>query len=184
MPPKRKPLQCRHIFTDGHRCGSPALRREDFCYFHHTTRRPADPGLVLAKNRRTPFLLPLPEDRSAIQLSIGEILRRIAGNQIDSRRAALLLYGLQTASANLGRTPPVARDSQQVDEIVSDPHLGALAPVARVGETVGAPWSLAQFFKERLDDERAEKGLPPLPHRPENDDDFDSTPPSLPGGDA
>ena len=48
--PKR--FQCRHIFTDGHRCGSPTLlvethdatlpdrTHEDFCYYHHTTRRP------------------------------------------------------------------------------------------------------------------------------------------------
>ncbi len=181
MPPQRKQLQCRHIFTDGHRCGSPALRREDFCYYHHTTRRPMDPGLILAKSRRTPFSLPLPEDRSAIQFSIGEILRRIAGNQIDSRRAALLLYGLQTASANIGRTPPVARDSEQVDDIVHDPALGTLATVARVGETVGAPWSIAQFFKERLDAERAEKGLPPLPDLPGSPEDAsDFTPPSLP----
>ncbi|RSL15183.1 hypothetical protein EDE15_0661 [Edaphobacter aggregans] len=35
--PKR--YQCRHIFTDGHSCGSPCLRHEDFCYYHHTTRR-------------------------------------------------------------------------------------------------------------------------------------------------
>ena len=33
--------QCRHIFTDGHRCGSICLRGEPFCYYHHTTRKPA-----------------------------------------------------------------------------------------------------------------------------------------------
>ena len=34
--PKR--YRCRHIFIDGRRCGSPSLRREPFCYYHHTTR--------------------------------------------------------------------------------------------------------------------------------------------------
>ena len=29
--PKR--YQCRHIFTDGHRCGSPCLRGEELCYY-------------------------------------------------------------------------------------------------------------------------------------------------------
>ena len=33
-------FQCRHVFTDGRRCGSPALRTQNFCYFHHTSRRP------------------------------------------------------------------------------------------------------------------------------------------------
>ena len=27
-------FQCRHIFTDGHRCGSPCLRGEEFCFYH------------------------------------------------------------------------------------------------------------------------------------------------------
>ncbi len=48
--PKR--YQCRHIFTDGHRCGSPCLRHEDFCYYHHTTRRPVqDPRNSNGKRR-------------------------------------------------------------------------------------------------------------------------------------
>ena len=32
--------QCRHIFTDGHRCGSVSLRNEAFCYYHHNFRQP------------------------------------------------------------------------------------------------------------------------------------------------
>ena len=39
--PEPKKYYCRHIFTDGHRCGSPALRNQHFCYYHHATRRPA-----------------------------------------------------------------------------------------------------------------------------------------------
>ena len=39
---------CRHIFTDGHRCGSPSLTDELFCYYHHTTRKP----LANPKDRR------------------------------------------------------------------------------------------------------------------------------------
>jgi hypothetical protein len=90
--PETKQYQCRHIFTDGHRCGSPCLRREELCYYHHTTRKPiADPQQ--RRGRRSSFDLPLPEDRSAIQQSIGEVLRRIASNDIDPCRAGLLLYG-------------------------------------------------------------------------------------------
>jgi hypothetical protein len=28
--------RCRHIHAAGHQCGSPALRNEHFCYYHHT----------------------------------------------------------------------------------------------------------------------------------------------------
>jgi hypothetical protein len=34
--------ECRHIFTSGKKCQSPALKDQDFCYFHSNTRkRPA-----------------------------------------------------------------------------------------------------------------------------------------------
>jgi len=32
---------CHHTFPDDHRCGSPSLRGEAFCYFHHPNRPPA-----------------------------------------------------------------------------------------------------------------------------------------------
>ena len=55
----------------------------------------------------------MPEDRAAIQLSIGEILRRIARNQIDPRRAGLLLYGLQIASTNLPRQAKATSNTRE-----------------------------------------------------------------------
>jgi hypothetical protein len=154
-PTTTKQYQCRHIFTDGRRCASPCLRQEEFCYYHHTTRRPvADPRQ--RRSRRSTFDLPHPEDRSAIQSSIGEVLRRIASNEIDPRRAGLLLYGLQIASINLprptrstnqssyngrsrysGRTIRDEEDIPEttlVEEIVIDPKLGTIAPRAEVVE--------------------------------------------------
>src|ERR1700734_3403104 len=121
--------QCRHIFTDGRRCASPCLRQEEFCYYHHTTRQPvANP--TQRRSRRSTFDLPLPEDRSAIQSSIGQVLQRIASNDIDPRRAGLLLYGLQIASLNLPRdlAPSRATVAETVEEIILDPVLGTLAP--------------------------------------------------------
>jgi hypothetical protein len=125
--------QCRHIFTDGHRCGSICLRNEPFCYYHHTTRKPA-PRQSLGK--KSSFDLPLPEDRSAIQASIGIILQKIASNDLDPRRAGLLLYGLQIASLNL---PKQQRDQdedapEQVQEITTHPTLGDLAPESEIHE--------------------------------------------------
>ena len=31
---------CHHLFPDNHRCGSPSLRGEAFCFFHHPDRKP------------------------------------------------------------------------------------------------------------------------------------------------
>jgi hypothetical protein len=128
-------FRCRHIFTDGRRCQSPCLRREEFCYFHHTTRQPVGPPeLAARKARRAEFQMPIPEDRSAIQFAIGEVLQRIAANQLDPRRAGLLLYGLQIASLNLPRPQPAASRAEAeaaletVEEIVVDSELGTLAP--------------------------------------------------------
>ncbi len=148
--PDTKQYQCRHIFTDGHRCASPCLRQEEFCYYHHTTRKPvADPRQ--RRSRRSTFHLPLPEDRSAIQSSIGQVLQRIASNDIDPRRAGLLLYGLQIASLNLPKPQPNTQPatgsryptrspyepettSQTVEEITIDPALGILAPRTEIGK--------------------------------------------------
>jgi len=45
---------CHHIFPDGHRCGSPHLRHETLCYFHHPTR-------LFAPARRSRCFAPLPQ---------------------------------------------------------------------------------------------------------------------------
>jgi hypothetical protein len=161
-----KQYQCRHIFTDGHRCGSPCLRGEDLCYYHHTTRKPvANPQQ--RRGRRSTFDLPLPEDRSAIQHSIGEVLRRIAANDIDPRRAGLLLYGLQIASLNLPKQQNTQRNTrpepiETVEEIIIDPTLGVLAPRAEVGEAENLK-SPVTLLLERMMQSDQEETTPPKP---------------------
>ena len=132
--PEPKRFQCRHIHTSGQRCGSPCLRQEQFCYYHHTTRRPAT-NPRSRRSRQSGFTLPLPEDRSAIQASIGEILRRIAANELDTRRAGLLLYGLQIASLNLPKPVENAHPAALVEEVITDPQLGTIAPQAELRAT-------------------------------------------------
>src|SRR5580704_14216803 len=151
-----KQYQCRHIFTDGHRCSSPCLRQEEFCYYHHTTRRPV--GNPKQRRRRcSTFHLPLPEDRSAIQASIGEVLQRIAANDIDPRRAGLLLYGLQIASLNLPKPQPTTKaEPPTVEEITLDPTLGILAPRTEVGKTEERKSSV-RLLIERMAREQQEK---------------------------
>jgi hypothetical protein len=112
---------CRHIKTNGERCGSPALRTNPFCYFHRnladchprppapdltpTIIHPMDPlrELQLAAIDASNLALPPLEDRESIQLAVSMIVGALARNQLDSARAGTLLYGLQVASANAVR---------------------------------------------------------------------------------
>ena len=134
---------CRHIFTDGRRCQSPVLRGaagpEHFCYYHHTTRRPIPTMELRARKNhracREPFHLPLVEDRSAIQHAIGEVIQKLAANEIDSRRASILLHGLRIATLNLPKQVPNPTPAPLVDEVVLDPDHGLLAPQAEEGTT-------------------------------------------------
>ncbi len=158
-----KQYQCRHIFTDGRRCASPCLRQEEFCYYHHTTRKPvADPRQ--RRSRSTNFQLPLPEDRFAIQSSIGEVLQRIASNDIDPRRAGLLLYGLQIASRNLAQSRPATKASvkrenpepETVEEIIIDPTLGVLAPRAEVSKPTARKSPITELIEKLIQDQQTE----------------------------
>ena len=148
-----KQYQCRHIFTDGHRCGSICLRGEPFCYYHHTTRKPA-PRQSLGS--RASFDLPLPEDRSAIQSAIGMVLQRIASNDLDPKRAGLLLYGLQIASLNLPKFQPLAKPAtelQTVEEITIDPTLGVLAPRTEVSGITKRKSPVAELIERIMQSE-------------------------------
>lgn len=107
-----KTRQCEHIRTNGEFCGSPALRGRNYCYFHLTyigrrlraerVRQKAaaygvDPSVV-------PLELPPLEDANAVQMALTQVIDAILHNRIDSKRAGLVLYALQTASSNLART--------------------------------------------------------------------------------
>ncbi len=155
-PATQPRLRCRHILTSGHRCQSPCLRGEEFCYFHHTTRRPIQ-NPRQRRARQAAFELPHPEDRTAIQTAIGHVLQRIAANDLDPRRAGLLLYGLQIASSNLPK--PTRSTSEQdddaqdtiqdtVQDIILHPTLGPLAPVAECKPTRHD--SLIRIFLDRM----------------------------------
>ena len=145
--PVQPRFQCRHIHASGHRCASPSLRQETFCYFHHATRKPiAQQDLQLRRGKQATFHMPEPEDRTAIQLAIGEVLRRIAANDIDPKRAGLLLYGLQIASSNLPK--PTSQLAETVEDMVEDEVHGPLAPVAEF-QSAGKEKSLADILMEQ-----------------------------------
>ena len=145
--------QCRHIQSSGHRCASPSLRRENFCYYHHSTRAAISKSEAQSRQGLRAVFTPLePDTRTAIQLNLGEIMRRLAAHELDPKRAGLLLYALQIAASNLPK--PVPQTVQTIEDIVDDDVHGPLAPVAEF-EAPGHEKSLEQILLEqwRKDDE-------------------------------
>jgi hypothetical protein len=95
---------CQHIKDDGKQCGSPALRRQKFCYHHQQSR---EKRLVINTNirrERWKITLPTLEDANSIQLGLVQVMRLLVRQQIDHPTATLLIAALQTASVNLKRT--------------------------------------------------------------------------------
>jgi hypothetical protein len=48
-----------------------------------------------------PLQIPAADDSASIQLALIQVLQALAANELDPRRAGLLLYGLQVASSNV-----------------------------------------------------------------------------------
>ena len=99
------PNRCQHLKINGTQCGSPALRRHRFCYFH---KRFQDERIQLSADRArrgvATFVLPVLEDADSVQITLMQVMRMLLSQQIDHKTASLLLYALQTASANLRLT--------------------------------------------------------------------------------
>jgi len=90
---------CNHVFEDGHQCGSPALRGERHCYFHHPSRKPVkDP---YARRSRRGFQITAPTNHQELMHVLNEVLQRLASNKLDVHRAGLILYNLQLTAQYL-----------------------------------------------------------------------------------
>jgi hypothetical protein len=95
---------CQHIKDDGAQCGSPALRRQKFCYHHTQSRQKRLEINANIRHERWNVTLSTLEDANSIQLGLVQVMRLLVTQQIDHRTAALMVYALQTASVNLKRT--------------------------------------------------------------------------------
>lgn len=91
--------QCTHIKADGIRCGSPALRGRSLCYFHHHPPDHRPKRQVRAVDVR------FPEDATAVQVSLYNVMVAIIDRRIGERRASQLLWALQIASSECALLP-------------------------------------------------------------------------------
>jgi hypothetical protein len=106
------PNRCQHLKINGTQCGSPALRRHRFCYFH---KRFQDERIQLSADRARRGVATL-EDANSIQIALMQVMRLLVSGQLDHKTASLLLYALQTASTNLRMT----RFSPSTNDVILD----------------------------------------------------------------
>jgi hypothetical protein len=109
---------CAHIKADGNICQAPNLKNEDYCYFHIASRDRIRRQREAAE-RNLPLQIPVLEDKQTIQLALGDVANALLSDRIDPRKAALVLYALQTASAN-ARDLDFVSDRQWYNEYSPD----------------------------------------------------------------
>ena len=94
--------RCQHVKMNGTQCGSPALRRRRLCFFHVHCQDQRK--RIASEFKQARFVVPVLEDANAVQMALMQVMQLLASGQMDHKTAGLMLYALQTASANLRNT--------------------------------------------------------------------------------
>lgn len=150
--------RCQHLKVNGTQCGSPALRRNRFCFFH---KRFQEEKIKLncdrARRGHATFILPVLEDADSIQVSLMQIMRLLLSGRIDRAQAGPILYALQTATLNLRSVTIEPRD---INDVVIDRNT--------IDQTCigGNQWNDEDFDDPEEDEEEEED---------DNDEDGDET---------
>ena len=154
--------RCQHLKVNGTQCGSPALRKQRFCYFHKDWRQKRLQINVNIRREQGVVTLPVLEDANSIQVALMQVMRLLLTAQIEHRTAGLLLYALQTASANLART---TFEPELPTRVVIDRAVVARRPIGATAWTIAKdreyddqdenkkdsqPESLAKILLERM----------------------------------
>jgi hypothetical protein len=108
--------RCQHIKVNGVQCGSPALRRKRFCYFHDNYRA-TQARLMEDRSEVRIVNFPLLEDANSVQVAVMHVIHLLGSGKMDTKVAGLILYALQTASANMKR---INFESGQPTDVVID----------------------------------------------------------------
>ncbi len=84
--------QCHHVKDDGLRCGSPALRGQDFCYHHDKVHNPR-----LLPGQKS-FQFGALEGSASLALLVRNILQSYHDGLLNERQTRMYLYGLSVAA--------------------------------------------------------------------------------------
>jgi hypothetical protein len=103
--------RCQWVRQDGTSCGSPQMKQHIYCFAH----------MQMAEARDLMLRLPPPEDPNAIQVGLMRIQKAVIEDTISMKKAGLLLYSMQLALTNVGRTTfGQAKDEEMVRETMSE----------------------------------------------------------------
>src|SRR6476646_4521280 len=121
--------RCVWIHEGGTVCKSPRMKNDIHCYAHYQMRR------ARAEN----LWLPALTDANAIQLAVMLVQRALIDDEISEKKAGLLLYSIQIAAANVGKTTFGQADEEMVTEIQSeddamDAHSEQMEKLKRIEE--------------------------------------------------
>jgi hypothetical protein len=103
--------RCRWVSQGGTSCGSPQMRNHIYCYAHRQ----------MMEARALALRLPALEDANAIQIGLMRIQKALVDDTISVKKAGLLLYSMQLAITNVGKTTfGQANDEELVMELVDE----------------------------------------------------------------
>jgi len=132
--------RCQHIKVNGTQCGSPARRNEPYCHYH----RENQPERVKVGGEGVgEVLVPVFEDAQSIQSVVRQVAMLVLGGKIENKKAGLVLYALQIASANLKR---METEKPRPVQVVVEAEKVAETPMGMT------PWSAKEGGHEVEDD--------------------------------
>jgi hypothetical protein len=112
MPLHPNVRRCTHIQITGHRCGSPALKQEYFCYFHTRMIK----GVQTRVDSQI-HPMALIENAEAIQAAIMHTIDAVLKGTIDNKRANIVLKALYIAVRNSRNVYFRLREDDMVREV-------------------------------------------------------------------
>jgi len=118
--------RCQHIKVSGIQCGSPALRKKSYCFYHQQNRPLTVECYSEGQYATGEIVLPVFEDAHSLQTVIRQVVQMVLQKRIERKTASLLLYALQLASSNLKR---MELEKPQPEQIVTDPETVSQTPL-------------------------------------------------------
>jgi hypothetical protein len=152
MAVQSNPRSCTHIKVNGHRCESPALRGEVFCYFHQRMIRGVR---TPPKSRLHPIAML--EDQESIQAALMEIVNALVRNQIDVPRARLVLRALSIAARHAGKARFDYGQSDMVKEVPEYPTAPPTATQFAIATAQAAALATINTPHEQEEESEAER---------------------------
>ena len=103
--------RCQWVKQDGTACRSPQMKQHIYCFAHRQ----------MAQARELMLMIPVVEDANAIQVGLMRIQKALIEDTISMKKAGLLLYSMQLAVTNVGKTTfGQAKDEEMVRETVDE----------------------------------------------------------------